>query len=298
MQETELETSSVSSGAKAQAKSDEVSRESLEDELEMLAESMTKEGESANNSPDPAIIREMIEAGLCYGRRKSKTHPKMKPYILSTRNGIELIDVEQTWHALERALEAIKNVAASGGEILLVGTQPAAHESVFTLASKFGLPYVINRWVGGTLTNFNVILRRIEYFRKIKADRAAGQLEKYTKKERLDINRRIAKMEELFSGMEKMTKLPSLLIIVNANLHKTAIREARRVGIPAVVIMSSDGDPTLVEYPIPANDNSKRSIAWFFAKFADAISQGRKEAEEKALAAQEGDSGTKTNHTK
>lgn len=265
--------------------SDSVNASENEPVVENESDSVSAEGEPALDvSVDQNILREMITAGLCYGRSKAKTHPRMRPYVFATRNGIELIDVGQTWHALGRALEAVKKAAAEGKQILLVGTQPAAHESVLALAGKFGLPYVVKRWLGGTLTNFKTISRRVEHFKKLKADRAAGLLEKYTKKERLDIDRQIGKMDELFRGIETMAKLPGLMLAVNANLHEIPIREAHRAGIPVVAIMNSDSDPDTVEHPVPANDNSRASIAWLFAKIEAALEEGKKEAAEKAAA--------------
>ncbi len=237
-----------------------------------------------DSSIDQGLLREMIVAGLCYGRSKAKTHPRMRSRVFATRNGIELIDVAQTWQALEQAFEAIKKTVADGQQILLVGTQPSAHESVLALAEKFGFPYVVNRWLGGTLTNFKTISRRIEYFKKLKADRAAGLLEKYTKKERLGIDRQIQKMDEVFHGIEQMGKLPGLMLAVNANLHAIAIHEAHLVGVPVLAVMSSDSDPDAVAHPVPANDNSASSIAWLFAKFEAAVEEGKKEAAERASA--------------
>ena len=281
----ELASDSVSSSVNPSADGAGVEGDENESESENDSVSASAAAEAAlDASIDQGILREMIIAGLCYGRSKAKTHPRMKTRVFATRNGIELIDVAQTWQALQAALEAVKKTVADGQQILLVGTQPSAHESVRTLAEKFGFPYVVNRWLGGTLTNFKTISRRIEYFKKLKADRAAGLLEKYTKKERLGIDRKIQKMDVVFRGVEQMGKLPGLVIAVNANLHAVAIHEAHLVGIPVLAIMSSDSDPHAVEHPVPANDNSTSSIAWLFAKFEEAADEGRKEAAERASA--------------
>lgn len=269
-QETELGTAELENGSVTEAEGDGA-----------------EEGSPADSSVDPALLREMITAGLCYGRSRAKTHPRMKPYIFAARNGIELIDVGQTWRALTRALEALRKTAAEGKQVLVVGTQPAAEKSVLELAEKFGLPYVVNRWPGGALTNFKTIGKRIEHFKKLKTDRASGRLEKYTKKERLGIDRQIAKMDELFRGIENMAKLPGLMLVLGSNLHEISVHEARRTGIPIIAVMNSDSDPDAVEYPIPANDTSRSSIAWLFAKFEAALEEGRKEATVKSAASEE-----------
>lgn len=202
----------------------------------------------------------------------------MRPFIFATRNGIELIDAAETWRALERAQGAVATATAAGQTILVVGTQPAAQAAVLALALKSGFSYVVNRWLGGTLTNFKIISRRIEHFKKLKADRASGALEKYTKKERLGIDRTIEKMDALFRGIEQLGKLPGLMLVVNAHRHEAAVREAHRVGIPVIAIINTDFDPDAVEYPVPANDNSIASIAWLLAKIEAAAEEGKKEA--------------------
>ncbi len=231
---------------------------------------------------DPALLDEIIKAGILYGRKKSKTHPRMKPYIFGTRNGIELIEPPKTLEALEKAGEFLKEAVKKDGTILMVGTQPSAQELIEELAKKFAFPYVVKRWLGGTLTNFATINKRLQYYMNLKADRATGKLEKYTKKERLEFDRLIAKMDGFFLGLERMPKLPGALLVVNANEHITAIREARRMKIPVVAILSTDTDPEIVEYPIPANDNSKASIAWILAKLEAKVAEGIKERPVKA----------------
>jgi small subunit ribosomal protein S2 len=220
---------------------------------------------------DLKVIQEMMKAGLMYGHKKSKTNPKFKPYIFTARNGVEIIDLAQTLPALNSAADFLKTLINNKGLILIVAGQPAARESVENLAKKFGFAYINERWVGGLLTNFKVISRRIEHFLKVRADLESGKLDKYTKKERLMISRDIERMKKMFGGLENLTKLPDAILMIDPSLkgHATALREAKRTGVPLVAIVDSDDDPTLVDYPIPANDHSKMSIDWVINKIIE-----------------------------
>lgn len=229
-------------------------------------------------SIDPVLLEELVKAGVLYGRKKSKTHPRMQKYIFTTRNGIEIIDVIQTLGLIDKAAEFLKSVVARGGLILVVGTTPPAKEFTKALAGKFGYPFIIARWLGGTLTNFKTIHDRLQYYIKLKADRAAGRLEKYTKKERTEFDKEIEHLTFLFGGLEPLDRLPEAVIIVNATAHDTAVREARRMKIPIVALASSDADPDVINYLIPANDGAKSSIAWVLGKLETAIDEGKKEA--------------------
>lgn len=213
---------------------------------------------------DSKTLEEMMRVGLMYGHKKSKTQPKFKPHICTTRGGIEIIDLVQTLPALEKAAEFIKNQIKQGGLILLVATQPAAKEAVENFAKKFNFSYINERWIGGLLTNLKVVSQRIEYFKKVREDFEKGEFEKYTKKERLLINRNIGRMKQMFTGLENLTRLPDVIFMIDPSLkgHTTAAREAKRLKIPIVAILDSDDNPDLVDYPIPANDHAKISIDW------------------------------------
>ena len=224
---------------------------------------------------EPTLLDELIKAGVLYGRKKSKTHPRMQKYIFTTRNGIEIIDVAQTMALADKAAEFLKSIAQSGGLILCVGTTPPSKEAVKGLAEKFSYPYVTERWLGGTLTNWKTIHQRIQYYIKLKADRSAGRLEKYTKKERIQFDKEIARLDILLSGLETLTKLPEAIVVSGATSHIIAIREARRLKIPIVGILSSDADPDLIDYPIPANDRAKSSILWILERLKKAIEEGK-----------------------
>lgn len=223
-----------------------------------------------------SVLEEMAKAGVLYGRKKSKTNPKMFQYIQGVRNGIEIFDLTQTLSLLEMASASLKELSQKGGKILLVGTQPAAKEIIKSMADKFSFPYVAGRWLGGTLTNFKTLSGRIAHYIKLKNDRATGSLEKYTKKERLGFDREIARMENLFGGLETMDRLPDVLLIVDGTLHEIAIREANRLGIPVIAIMNSDGNPEAVKWLITANSFSKTSIQWIMERLTKAIEEGKK----------------------
>ena len=219
--------------------------------------------------------REMIEAGVFYGRKKSKTNPKMREFILANRGGIEIINLEKTSECLEKAMGFVKEKMRNGGLPLFVGTSPAADAGIMRIAKEFSLPYVILRWVGGTLTNFKIIARRVEYLKKLRTDLASGALvDKYTKKERLEMEREVKRLEELMGGLETMAREPDFLIVIDPNLHTTAVREARIKRIPVVALANVDADPDVIDYLVPGNDKSRMSVAWFLGNMEKAIREG------------------------
>jgi small subunit ribosomal protein S2 len=219
-------------------------------------------------------FKEMVEAGVFYGRKKSKTHPRMRQYILSTRNNIEIINLNKTVEYLETALAFLKEKIRNGGLALFIGTEPAA-AGVKDIAAEFNFPVVATRWLGGTLTNFQIISKRIEYLKKLRNDLAAGAFEKYTKKERLMIEQELKRLIELLGGLENLTALPDVLIIIDPVLHTTAVREARRLHIPIIAMVNTDGNPELVDYPVPANTKARLSINWFLGKVRDTIKEAK-----------------------
>ncbi len=225
----------------------------------------------AEAGADFGILREMMEAGVMYGHKKSKTNPKFKPYVYITRNGIEIIDLPKTLSALDKTVEFLKNLLKENKKILLVAIQPAAKEAINGLAKEFNFSHINERWIGGLLTNFKVLSKRIEYFKEIQSDWDKGKFEKYTKKERVMINRSIDRMKKMFTGLEDLTRVPDALFIIDTSLkgHTTAIREAKRMKIPIIGIIDSDDNPDLIDYPIPANDHAKTSIDWVVGKIRE-----------------------------
>ncbi|HEX4104169.1 MAG TPA: 30S ribosomal protein S2 [Candidatus Paceibacterota bacterium] len=219
--------------------------------------------------------REMIDAGVFYGRKKSKTNPKMRPFILANRGGIEVINLQKTMEMMDAAAGFIKEKIRQNALVLLVGVEPGAEPVITRLAKKYNFPYVTFRWVGGAITNFKIISKRIEYLKKLRTDLASGALvNKYTKKERLELEREMNRLEELMGGLENLTREPDLLIMVDPELHKTALREARRKKIPVVALANVDADPDEIDYLVPGNDKAKKSIDWFFEHVEKAIDEG------------------------
>lgn len=213
----------------------------------------------------------MAKAGIFYGHKKTKTNPKMKPYIGGRRNEIELLDPEVVLKSLEKASEFIKEKIGQNGLVLFTGTKPAAKESVKALAEELKMPYVIFRWLGGTLTNFKAINQRSNYYQDLKSKIEKGELAKYTKKEQLEFAKEVAKMSRFFDGLQNLNRLPDALIVVDPEENETAVREARKMKIPVVALLDSNDDPTLIEYPIFANDHTKSSVDWIFGKIKEAI---------------------------
>ncbi|HUZ92578.1 MAG TPA: 30S ribosomal protein S2 [Candidatus Paceibacterota bacterium] len=217
--------------------------------------------------------REMIEAGVFYGRKKSKTNPKMKPYVLANRAGMEIVNLAKTAEGLERAVAFLKEKVQNGGLILFVGMQAAAEDATTALAKKFTMPYATNRWAGGTITNFKIVSKRIEYMKKLRTDLASGALDKYTKKERLMLEKELARLTIIFGGLEHLTKEPDVLVVVDPNLHSTAVREANRLKIPVIAFANVDSDPDTVDFLVPGNDNARRSVQWFLKKIETAMDE-------------------------
>lgn len=217
------------------------------------------------------IVNEMVEAGVLYGRKHSKLNPKMSKYIISTRRGVDIIDVLQTNELIEDAAKFLKEIMEKKLPILVVGIKPAIKDIVKDFAVKFGFSYVEERWLGGTMTNFKAITKRVDNFKKLRADKESGKLDKYTKKEQLLISRDLAKMARNFTGIENLNMLPSALIIIDTAEHKTAVNEAINLGIPIVGLINTDGDPDKVKYPIPCNDNARPSVKLILDKLAEKL---------------------------
>ncbi|MBZ1348638.1 MAG: 30S ribosomal protein S2 [Candidatus Liptonbacteria bacterium] len=236
-----------------------------------IIEEENKEMEVASSvalsAEDFLMLQEMVDLGMLYGLSKSKTNPKMKDFIHSTRGGIEIINLEETIKLIKSAVVFLKEIIATNKKILFIGTTPISKSAIYEISEKLDQPYIVERWIGGTLTNFKVISKRLEAFRKLILDKEKGELEKYTKKEQLMFDRQIQKMEKLFGGIKNMKDLPGALFIVSPQKHETAIREAKHINIPVVAILSTNFDPTTVDYPIPANDKNIKSVAWLVNYF-------------------------------
>ena len=198
----------------------------------------------------------------------------MKPYIFSHRNGIHIIDLQKTLRMLDEAYQFMVQTAAEGKKVLMVGTKRQAQETIRNEAERSGAFYVVTRWLGGTLTNFHTIQSRIDYLVELETRKARGEFENLPKKEALKLEKTIARLNRYLGGIKEMTELPGVLYVVDIGREEIAVREARRVGIPIVALVDSDCDPTLVDYPIPGNDDAIRSIRLVTTKMADAIIEG------------------------
>ncbi|MDA1337167.1 MAG: 30S ribosomal protein S2 [bacterium] len=215
---------------------------------------------------DP-IIQKMMEAGLHFGHRTSKTHPKMKPYITGVRNTVHIIDLEKTKVKLDEALEQIQKLKKEGKTILFVGTKVQQQSLVKEMAKACGSPFVTERWIGGTFTNFNTILKRIERLKELEAQQASGEWdEKYTKKEQLNLKEEIIKLEKTFGGVKELTKVPDAIFICDLVVNSAAVREAKKIGIPIIAISDTDTNPTDADYFIPANNDAVSALTYIFDK--------------------------------
>lgn len=226
-------------------------------------------------------IEDMAEAGLHRGHKTSRIFPKMKPYIFGARNGIHIFDLEKTKEKLEEVLEFIKKLVSEGGTLLFVGTKIQIKEHTKNIAKECGFPYVNERWLGGFFTNFGTIKKRIDYFKDMEKKKENGELEKYTKKERLGIDKELRDLEVRLGGIKNMDKLPEAVYIIDIRKETTAAREAKRLGIPVLATVDTDSDPILADYFIPANDDSVNSVKYILEKIKEVINKYKKEAVDK-----------------
>ena len=226
---------------------------------------------------DPELA-EMIKAGVHLGHAKSKTHPSMKTYVFGVRNNIALLDLVKTKEGLVRAVNFIKDLVARGGLILLVGTRPAARKIILEVAEKTNMPYFVERWIGGTLTNFKFISKRVEYMEGLERAKAAGEFAKYTKKEQLKKDEEILKLNRNFHGLRNLKRLPDALFIVDITQDDLAVREAKRMKIPVAALLDTNSNIDLVDYPIPANDDALPAVRYMISRIGEAIEEGRKSA--------------------
>jgi small subunit ribosomal protein S2 len=220
---------------------------------------------------------EMEKAGLHYGHKKTRNHPQAGYFTVKSNTELSFIDLNETAKALEAALDFIKKTIKKGGTILFVGAIPGAKNGIEELARKYDFPYVTNRWLGGTLTNFKTLNDRIKYLKELEEKKKSGEWQKYTKHERRDLEDEMVKLEAKFVGLKNTSKLPDVLFIVDPKIHDTAAKEARIIKIPIVAILDTDDNPTSIDYPIPANDSAKSSIDYILNKVDEAIEQAKKD---------------------
>lgn len=225
--------------------------------------------------PETASMKQLLEAGAHFGHQTGRWHPKMKNYIFTKRNGIHIIDLEKTVVMLEKARDFVRQVAASGGTILFVGTKKQAQESVAEEAKRCGMYYVNQRWLGGMLTNFATIQSRIDHLVRLEDQLARGEFSSLTKKEAKKIEEEIARLNRPMAGFKEMTKLPNALFVIDPIKEKIALAEAKRMSIPIVAIIDTNCNPDDVDYVIPSNDDAIRAIRLVCSKIADAVIEGK-----------------------
>jgi len=231
-------------------------------------------------------MKALLESGVHFGHRTNKWDPGMKPYIFTERNGIHIIDLQQTVKAIHTAYNIIRDAVAGGGVVLFVGTKRQAQETVRDEATRCGMPYVTERWLGGMLTNWSTMYQRIQELERMEKLFATGEIEKLTKKEGLLIQREINRLNIRLSGVRTMTRLPDLVFVVDVSREYAAVHEANLLGIPVIALVDTNCSPSSVDYVIPSNDDAIRAIKLLVAKMADAVEEGKAMRKDEQLEAE------------
>lgn len=231
----------------------------------------------------PVTMKELLETGVHFGHQTNRWNPKMKPYIFCARNGIYIIDLQQTVKMFNNTMEIIRNEAAKGKQVLFVGTKRQAMDSVKEEAERAGMFYVNNRWLGGMLTNFSTVKKSIERLKELEKMKEDGTYDLLTKKETLKLEKEREKLEKTIGGIKNMNGLPGLLFVVDPKKESIAVTEARKLGIPIAAIVDSNCDPDVIDHIIPGNDDAIRAIKLFCQKVADACIDGTGAYQEKLM---------------
>ncbi len=213
--------------------------------------------------------QELVEAGVHFGHKTSRWHPKMEQYIFGSRNGIHIFDIAKTIKKMEEALLFMGRVLANGGVILFVGTKPAAKAIVREAAKELNMPFVVDRWLGGTMTNFKTISKRIQYLKELEEQQKTGQWDKFIKKERLVLQRKMDKLQGQLAGIRNLIKLPEAIFVSDVKLDNIAVREAKIMKIPVVAICDTSTNPAMVDFVIPANDDATSSLKILLATITE-----------------------------
>jgi len=241
---------------------------------------MVEEVKVENKSKFGIDVSEMTEAGLQFGHRTSKIHPRMKPYISGVKNTVHIFDLNQTAEKLEKALNFIQKFSSEGKKILFIGTKVQVKELLKETAIECEMPYINERWLGGTFTNFKTIKKRIDHFNELAQQKEKGELGKYTKKERLMLDRELIDLEVKFGGVKKITSLPDAVFVLDMKKDFLAIKEANMKGIPIIAIADTNVDLTLATYPIPANDDAISSVSYILNKVKNVIIDNKNKTKE------------------
>lgn len=220
------------------------------------------------------LVQELIDAGVHYGHRASRWNPKMRPYIFARQNLIHIIDIRETIRGLLRAQKYLQQVSAQGSLILFVGTKRQASAAVEAESNRCRMPFVSERWLGGTLTNFRTIRSRLTRLEELEKIRSSEELGKYSKKAQSSLNREYRKVYRNLNGLRKLNRIPECMVIVDPNKEKNAVREARALGVTTVAVLDTDCDPDLIDLPIPANDDGIRAVEAIMRHLSDAVLKG------------------------
>lgn len=232
-------------------------------------------------------MKQLLETGVHFGHRTRRWNPKMARYIYTERNGVHIIDLQQTVKALESAYALVRDIVAQGNKVLFVGTKRQAQESIRQEAARCTMPYVNQRWLGGTLTNWRTIKERIDHLKDLEARREAGEFDLLTKKESLMRDREIEKLNARLGGIKDMESLPGAVFIIDVKNEDTAVQESDRLGIPIIAVVDTNCDPDQIDHVIPANDDAIRAIRLMTSKMADAVLEGLALRKEMAPEAEE-----------
>lgn len=229
-------------------------------------------------------MKHLLEAGVHFGHQTRRWNPKMKPYIFGARNGIHIINLQETVKMFRVAYDAVQQIAANGGTVLFVGTKKQAQDSIIEEAKRCGMPYVAHRWLGGMLTNFSTIKKGIERLKRLNSMFEDGSIERFPKKEILIMNKERERLNLYYGGIQDMTDIPDAVFIVDSNEEAICVNEANRLGIPTVAVVDTNCDPDGITYIIPGNDDAIRAIRLLTSRIADAVLEGRQKYLEKQQA--------------
>jgi small subunit ribosomal protein S2 len=222
-----------------------------------------------------SLVKDLIEAGIHFGQRRSSWNPKMQPYIFGVRSKIHIIDIRETIKGLLLAKKFITKIVGEGKDVCFVGTKRQARAAIETYAADVKMPYVTERWLGGTLTNFRTIRERLRRLEELERITGSGEIETYSKKMASQLTRELTKITRNLQGIRDMTRLPGAMVVIDTTREINALREAHSLGIPTICLVDTDGDPDLVDIPIPGNDDSMRSIDVVVRELCDAVSKGK-----------------------
>lgn len=243
-------------------------------------------------------LKDLLEAGVHFGHQAKRWNPKMRPFIYTERDGVHVIDLAQTASRLDVAYDYVKNTVAGGGEVIFVGTKRQAQEIIKREAERVGAMYISERWVGGLLTNFEAVHKNIKRLNDLREKRDRKELGHFTKKEQLMIDREIIKMETLIGGIDRLDKLPAALFVIDAKKEDNAVREAKKTGVKVVALADTNCDPTVIDYPIPANDDAIKAIDLLTTTIANAYQEGQEQLGKNLAAKAKAETDLETNGTK